>query len=88
MRAPSSCRRISGRTSPYSGRAAQLHRQLHAARDALDGAQQLVGRVEAEVVAALAVREGHRVDQTHRARVGGEGGLDHQRAGQVAPLGR
>ena len=70
VRPPSSVRRNSGRTSPYSGRGASSITQLDLARDALDQAQQLVRRVEAEVVAALALGEGHRVEQAHAAGVG------------------
>ena len=61
---PSSCRN-SGRTRPYSGRGASSSSSSTVARDALDAAQHLVRSVEAEVVAALALGEGHRVEQAH-----------------------
>ena len=71
---------------PVLGPRRELHLQLDAARHALDEAQHLVRRVAPEVVAALPGGEGHRVDQAHAAGRGGEGGLDDERARQVAAL--
>ena len=88
VRAPPSSSRISGRIRPYSGRGGELQRQLDLAGHALDAAQQLVRSVEAELVAALARGERHRVEQPDRARVGRERRLDDERAGEVAALGR
>ena len=72
---------------PVLGPRRELELELYAAAHALHGAQQLVRRVEAEVVAALAVGERERVEQSHGARVRREGGLHDERAGQIAPLG-
>jgi hypothetical protein len=72
---------------PVLGPGSELHRELDAPVDPLDEAQHLVRRVAPEVVAALAGGEGHRVDEAHAAGRGGEGRLDHERAGQVAALG-
>ena len=47
-----------------------------------------MGGVVPEIVPALALGEGHGVRQAHLARIGREDRLDHERAGQVAPLGR
>ena len=61
--------------------------ELDRARDALDGAQQLVRRVEAEVVAALARRRTRaRPAAAPLPRVGRERRLEHERARQVAAL--
>ena len=64
----------------------ELQRQLDLALDALDEPQQLVRRVVPELVAALPLRHGERVGQAHAAGLGRERRLDHERAGQVAPL--
>ena len=72
---------------PVLGARRELHDQLDVALDALDRAQQLVRRVEAEVVAALALGGRHRVDQPHRPGVRRERRLDRERAGEVAALG-
>jgi len=72
---------------PVLGPRRELHLKLDRPRDALDEAQDLVRRVAPEVVAALAGREGHGVDQAHAAGRGGEDRLDDERAGQVAALG-
>ena len=53
---------------PVLGARRELEHHGHLAGDALDGAQQLVRCVEAEVVAALAVVGGHHVDQAERSR--------------------
>jgi hypothetical protein len=47
-----------------------------------------VRRIEAELVAALALRERHRVDEPDLAGVSRERRLDHERSRQVAPLRR
>ena len=87
VRPPPSSMRKSGAHEPVLGPRRELHRHLDAARDALHQAQHLVRRVAPQVVAALTVGEGHRVDQAHAAGGRGEGRLDDERAGQVAALG-
>ena len=64
----------------------QLELHLDAAGDPLDEAEQLMRRVEAELMATLARREGHRVDHAHRPRGGSEDRLQDQGSGQVAAL--
>ena len=49
-------------------------------------AQQLMRGVEPQVVAALPFGEGEGVAQPHDTAVGGEGRLQHERAGEIAPL--
>jgi hypothetical protein len=60
--------------------------QLDRAADALERPEQLVRRVEAKVVATLAIDEGKRVEQPHGPGAGREGGLDHERTGEISPL--
>ena len=64
----------------------ELHHQFDRAEDTLDLAQQLVGRVDAEVVAALTVGEGERVAKDHRSGVGRERRLEDERVRDVAAL--
>jgi hypothetical protein len=66
----------------------QLHPQLHLSGNPLDAAKELVRGIQADVVAALAVAERHCVGEGHLARLGGEGGLQYERPGEIAPLGR
>ena len=73
---------------PVLGTHGELQRQLDLAGHALDAAQQLVGGVEAQLVAALARGERHRVEQPDRARAGRERRLDDKHSGEVAALGR
>src|SRR5204862_7631418 len=63
----------------------ELEHELHASLDALDGAEQLVRDVEAEVVPALARREGERVAQPKAAGVGRKGRLEDELTRHVAP---
>src|SRR5439155_12235113 len=65
----------------------QLELELDLPADALDAAQQLVRRVLAEVVTALALGECERVDEPHAARARRERRLDDERPGHVAALG-
>ena len=58
---------------------------LDLARDAFERAQQLMRGVVADVVPALALRERHGVREPQLAGLGGEDGLDDERAGEVAP---
>ena len=66
----------------------QLHPELHLPREPLDAAKQLVRGVEAQLVASLAFGERHRVGESDLAGVGREGGLQHERAREIAPLRR
>jgi hypothetical protein len=66
----------------------ELHGQLDAALDPLHQAQQLVRRAQPQVVAALAVGHRERVGQPHDAGRRAHGRLEHERARQVAALGR
>jgi hypothetical protein len=72
---------------PVLGSRRELHPEVDAPAEALDAAQDLVRRVVAECVAALALGERHRVAHPRRARAGGDDRLDDERAGQVAPCG-
>ena len=62
VRAPPSSSRISGRISPYSGRGASSMTIATSPETPSTDAQQLVRRVEAQVVPALPVGGGQRVD--------------------------
>ena len=72
---------------PVLGPRREFHDHLHVALDALDGPQHLMRRIEAQVVAALALGGRHHIDQPHRPGVRREGGLDRQRPGDVAADG-
>jgi hypothetical protein len=63
----------------------ELELHLDLARDAFERAQQLMRGVVADVVPALALRERHGVREPQLAGLGGEDGLDDERAGEVAP---
>ena len=88
VRAPSAVMRTQRVHEPVLGPRRQLQRELDAAVDALDAAQQLVRRAAGRARAALALLERQGVDQADAAGVGGEGGLEHERARQVATAHR
>ena len=84
---PSSCRK-SGLTSPYSRPRRELHLELDRAGDRpRPSAAPRAGRRARARAPRWPSRERHRVAQPHDAVVGAERGLDHERAGDVAPLG-
>ena len=70
------------------GAGEQFHVERHRSRDPLDRPAELAGRVESDVVAALALGEHQGVTEADDAAVGLEGGLEHQRSIEVATLAR
>ena len=69
------------------GARCELHHDVDRARDADERSQQLARRFEAEVVTALSLREGERVEQPDRAGLGRERRVDDERAREIATFG-